>query len=76
MDLLRIALGRKLPFLLMCSIVNRVMSVLLCATEACFPEAELTTFDFCSRKIKKLLLELDSYGGPRLDRIFPFFFFS
>ena len=39
-----------------------------------FPEAELTTFAFCSGEVKKLLLELDPYGGAGPDGIFPTFF--
>ena len=41
--------------------------------QSCFPEAELTTFAFCS-EVKKLLLELDPYGGAGPDGIFPLFF--
>ena len=42
--------------------------------QSCFPEAELTTFAFCSGEVKKLLLELDPYGGTGPDGIFPLFF--
>ena len=42
--------------------------------QSCFPEAELTTFAFRSGEVKKLLLELDPYGGAGLDGIFPLFF--
>ena len=41
---------------------------------SCFPEAELTTFAFRSGEVKKLLLELDPYGGAQPDDIFPSFF--
>ena len=41
--------------------------------QSCFPEAELT-FAFCSGEVKKLLLELDPYGGTGPDGIFPLFF--
>ena len=41
---------------------------------SCFPEAELTTFAFRSGEVKKLLLELDPYGGAGSDGIFPLFF--
>ena len=43
--------------------------------QSCFPEAELTTFAFCSGEVKKLLFELDRYGGAGRDGIFFFFFF-
>ena len=39
--------------------------------QSCFPEAELTTFAFRSGEVKKLLLELDPYGGTGPDGIFP-----
>ena len=42
--------------------------------QSCFPEAELTTFAFRFGEVKKLLLELDSYGGAGPDGIFPLFF--
>ena len=42
--------------------------------QSCFLEAELTTFAFCSGEVKKLLLELDAYGGTGPDDIFPLFF--
>ena len=42
--------------------------------QSCFPEAELTTFAFRSGEVKKLLLELDPYGGAGPDGIFPLFF--
>ena len=35
-----------------------------------FPGAALTIFAFCSGKIKKLLPELDIFGGTGLDGIF------
>ena len=41
--------------------------------QSCFPEAELT-FAFHSGEVKKLLLELDPYGGAGPDGIFPLFF--
>ena len=41
--------------------------------QSCFPEAELT-FAFHSGEAKKLLLELDPYGGTGPDGIFPLFF--
>ena len=42
--------------------------------QSCFPEAELTAFAFYSGEVKKLLLELDSYGCAGPDGIFPLFF--
>ena len=42
--------------------------------QSCFPEAQLTTFAFRPGEVKKLLLELDSYGGAGPDGIFPLFF--
>ena len=42
--------------------------------QACFPEAQLTTFALRSGEVKKLLLELDPYGGAGPDGIFPLFF--
>ena len=39
--------------------------------QSCFPEVELTTFAFRSGEVKKLLLELDPYGGAGPDSIFP-----
>ena len=56
----------------MCLMVNRVTIVLVC--QSCFPEAELTTFAFRSGEVKKLLLELDPYGGTGPDGIFHLFF--
>ena len=42
---------------------------------SCFPEAKLTKLAFRSIEIKKkLILELDSYGGAGPDGIFPLFF--
>ena len=73
MNLFHIALRRRQPFLLMCLIVNRVTIVLLCYSHV-FPEAELTTFAFCSGEVKKLLLELDPCGGAGPDGVFPLFF--
>ena len=46
----------------------------LCMLQSCFPEAELTTFAFRFGEVKKLLLELDPYGGTGPDGIFPLFF--
>ena len=34
----------------------------------------MTAFDFSSGEVKKLLLELDPYGGAGLNGIFPLFF--
>ena len=42
--------------------------------QSCFPEAELTTFAFRSGEVKKLLIELEPYGGAGPDGIFPLFF--
>ena len=42
----------------------------LAMPQSCFPEAELTTFAFRSGEVKKLLLELDRYGGAGPDGIF------
>ena len=41
---------------------------------SCFPEAELTAFAFRCGEVKKLLLELDPYGGAGPDGSFPLFF--
>ena len=37
------------------------------------PSASLTTFAFRSREVKRLLLDLDSYGGTEPLRMFPLF---
>ena len=42
--------------------------------QSCFPEAELTTFVFSSGEVKKLLLELDPYGGAAPYGILPLSF--
>ena len=42
--------------------------------QSCHPEAKLTTIAFRSREIKKLMLDLDPYGGSGPDGIFPLFF--
>ena len=42
----------------------------LALPQSCFPKAELTTFAFHSGEVKKLLLDLDPYGGAGLDGIF------
>ena len=55
----------------MCLIVNRVTIVSLCHSHV--PEAKLT-FAFRSVEVKKLLLELDPYGGAGPDGIFSLFF--
>ena len=39
--------------------------------QSCFLEVELITFVFHSGEVKKLLIELDSYGGVGPDGIFP-----
>ena len=39
----------------------------------CHPSASLTTFAFRSREVKRLLLDLDSYGGTDPMGIFPLF---
>ena len=41
---------------------------------SCHPEPKLTSMAFRSREIKKLMLNLDSYGGSGPDGIFPLFF--
>ena len=56
-----------------CLIVSRITILLLCA-QSYFSEAELTTFAFRSGEVKKLLLELDPYGGAGPDGIFLLFF--
>ena len=38
--------------------------------QLCFPEDKLT-LAFCSGEVKKLLLELDPYGGAGPDGTFP-----
>ena len=42
--------------------------------QSCHPEAKLTTLAFRSSEIKKLMLNLDPYGGSGPDGIFPLFF--
>ena len=42
----------------------------LIMSQSCFPEAELTTFAFCSGEVKKLLLVLDPYGSAGPDAFF------
>ena len=42
--------------------------------QSCYPEAELTTFAFCSGGVKKLFLGLDPCGGAGPNGIFPLFF--
>ena len=39
----------------------------------CHPSPSLTTFAFRSREVKRLLLDLDSYGGTDPLGMFPFF---
>ena len=39
----------------------------------CHPSQSLTTFAFRSREVKRLLLDLDSYGGIDPLRMFPLF---
>ena len=63
MDLLHTVLRRRQPFLLGAFDSKLVTIVLL-----------LTTFAFRSGEVKKLLLELDPYGGVGPDGIFPLFF--
>ena len=40
----------------------------------CRPSPSLTTFAFRSREVKRLLLDLDSYGGTDPLGMFPLFF--
>ena len=47
----------------------------LAMPRSCFPGVELTTFIFHPREVKKLLLELDPYGGVDCDGIFLCFVF-
>ena len=54
--------------------VSKQSNASLTMPQSCFPEAELTTFAFRSREVKKLLLELNPYGGAGPDSIFPLFF--
>lgn len=42
--------------------------------QSCHPEAKLTTIAFRSREIKRLMLDLDPYGGLGPDGILPIFF--
>ena len=39
----------------------------------CHPSSSLTTFAFRSREVKRLLLDLDSYGGTDPLGMFPIF---
>ena len=39
----------------------------------CYPSPSLTTFVFRSREVKRLLLDLDSYGGTDQLGMFPLF---
>ena len=39
----------------------------------CHPSPSLTTFAFRSREVKRLLLELDCYGGSDPLGVFPLF---
>ena len=39
----------------------------------CYPSPSLTTFAFRSPEVKRLLLDLDSYGGTNPLGIFPLF---
>ena len=39
----------------------------------CYPSPSLTTFAFRSREVKRLLLDLDSYGGTDPLGMFPLF---
>ena len=41
---------------------------------SCFPESKLNCFAFRSSEVKKLLLDLDSYGSVDPNGIFPLFF--
>ena len=40
----------------------------------CHPSPSLTTFAFRSLVVKRILLDLDSYGGTELLGMFPLFF--
>ena len=40
----------------------------------CHPSPSLTTFALRSREVKRLLLDLDSYGGTDILGMFPLFF--
>ena len=42
-------------------------------SSTCHPSHSLTTFAFRSREVKRLLLDLDSYGGTDLLGMFPLF---
>ena len=42
--------------------------------QTCFPEAQLTGLAFRSTELKKILLNLDSYGGTDPSGVFPLFF--
>ena len=39
----------------------------------CYPSPSLTTFAFRSREVKRLLMDLDSYGGTDTLGMFPLF---
>ena len=51
-------------------IVNRAMKNLIFLL-SCFPEPKLTSFAFRSSEVKKLLLDLDSFGAVDPNGIFP-----
>ena len=72
MAVLLIPLLRKQLFLLMFLIVNRVMKNLTFLS--CFPELKLNNFALRSSELKKLLLDLDSFGAVDPNDIFPWFF--
>ena len=40
---------------------------------SCHPSPSLTTFAFRSSEVRRLLLDLDSYGGTDLFGMFPLF---
>ena len=73
MNLLHIALRRRQPFFTDVFDIKQSNNSLT-VPQSCFPEAELTTFAFRSGEVKKLLLELDPYGGAEPNDIFPLFF--
>ena len=72
MDLLHIALRKTALFADVFD--SKQSNDSLTMPQPCFAEAELTPFAFRSGKVKKLLLELDPYGGAGPDGIFPLFF--
>ena len=41
--------------------------------DTCFPEAKLSKIAFRSSEVKKLLLDLNAYGGADPNGIFPMF---